>query len=252
MTPLDLLAALALPRDVLIDRRVPKARLIESGAFAAGDRRRIREGIEELRWLAALKPATVGIAEYRDAEREYVEIAVLKLELRPVANSERLAELVHRAVPYPVLLIVLRQGMPELSLAHKRRSLGKADKMVIDGEVVFARLGGDSPAEPLAAFRAALALGSQPRKTLKDLYQGWIDIVQTLRAAEITGEFRLPPTTAAASDRAAALREYWHLSEKIANIRSVASKEKQMARRAEMNEELARLRADRDAAQSRI
>ena len=102
------------PSDALIDRRVPKTLLIENGAFASGDRRHIREGIEELRWLAALKPATVGIAEYRDAGREYLEIAILKIELRPAANGGRLVELVHRAVPYPVLLIVRRQGTPEL------------------------------------------------------------------------------------------------------------------------------------------
>ena len=123
---------------------------------------------------------------------------------------------------------------------------------MIDGGIVAVRLGGDCPAEPLAAFRDALALERQPQGTLRDLYQGWIDTVQAFRAAAITGGFRLLPTAAAASDRAAALREYWHLGERIANIRSVASKEKQMARRAEMNVELARLRADRDAARDRL
>lgn len=43
----------------------------------------------------------VGIAEYRDAAREYLEIAVLKLVLRLTVRANRLIELVHRAVPYP-------------------------------------------------------------------------------------------------------------------------------------------------------
>ena len=107
MTDFDPFAALALPPDALVDRRVPKTLLIEHGGFTANDRRRIREGIEELRWLAVLKPATVGIAEYRDAEREYLEIPVLKLDLRAVGRGGRLEELVHRAVPYPAVLIDL-------------------------------------------------------------------------------------------------------------------------------------------------
>ena len=252
MTPFDPVAALALPPDTLIDRRVPKTLLIENGAFAPGDRRRIREGVEELRWLAALKPATVGIAEYRDAEREYIEIAVLKLELRSAARSERMVELVHRAIPYPVLLIVWLDGTPELSLAHKRRSLGEADKTVIDGEIVVARVSDECSNEPLGAFREALALKRQPRGTLKDLYQGWIDTVHAFRAAAITGGFRLSSTTAAASDREAALREYWRLNERIEKILSVAGQEKQMRRRADMNVKLARLRADRDSARDRL
>ena len=252
MTPFDPFAALALPPQALIDRRVPKTLLIENGAFAPGDRRRIREGIEELRWLAAVKPATVGIAQYRDAAREYIEIAVLKLDLRPAARGDRLAELVHRAVPYPVLLIAWRSGMPELSLAHKRRSLGEADKTVIDSEVTVARVYGQCAHEPVTAFRDALALARQPRDTLHALYQGWIDTVQAFRAATITGAFCLPVTAAAAADREAALREYRSLDDRIANIHSAASKEKQMSRRAEMNIELTRLRADRHAARARL
>ena len=76
--------------------------------------------------------------------------------------------------------------------------------------------------------------------------------LHAFRAATITGGFRLPPTAAAASERETALRDYWHLSERIENILSVAGEEKQMSRRAEMNMELARLRADRDAARDRL
>ena len=252
MTPFDPVSALALPSDALIDRRVPKTVLIEYGDFAPGDRRRIQKGVEELRWLAALKPATVGITEYRDAEREYIEIAVLKLELRSAARSGRIVELVHRAVPYPVLLIVWLDGTPEVSLAHKRHSLGEADKTVLDGAIVAARLPDECSTESLDAFRKALALERQPRRSLKDLYQGWIDTVHAFRAATITGGFRLPSTPAAASDRESALREYCRLSERIENILSVAGEEKQMSRRAEVNMELARLRANRDAACDRL
>ena len=252
MRPFDPVEALALPSDALIDRRVPKTLLIENGTFAPGDRRRIQKGVEELRWLAVLKPATVGIAEYRDAEREYIEIAVLKLELRSAVRSERIVELVHRAVPYPVLLIVWLDGIPELSLAHKRLSLGEVDKTVIDGEIVVAQVSGACSNESLGAFRKALALKRQPRGTLRDLYQGWIDTIHAFRAAAITGGFRLSSTPAAAYDREAALREYWRLNERIEKILSVADGEKQMRRRADMNVELARLRADRDSARNRL
>ena len=252
MTPFDPFTALALPQDACIARRVSKTLLAEHGAFAAGDRRRIREGIKELRWLAVLKPTTVGIAEYRDADREYVEIAVLQLHLRPAPRSDRLVELVHRAVPYPVLLIAWRDGTPEVSLAHKRRSLGETARTVIDGEIVSAQVHGDAAPGPLAGFRIALALARQPRGTLKDLYQGWIDTVQTFRAATITGAFRLPPTPAVAADREAALREYRQLTDRIATIHSVASRERQISRRAELNMELARLRAGREAARTRL
>ena len=151
---------------------LPKTLLIENGAFAAGDRRRISEGIEELRWLAALKPATVGIAAYGDAEREYLEIAVLRLDLRTATSCDQLVELVHRAVPYPMVLLVWRDGTPAISLAHKRRSLGESGATVVDGEVVTARIDGDVSDESIMAFRDSLALTRQPRDSLHAVYQG--------------------------------------------------------------------------------
>ena len=66
---------LALPPEARVDQRVPKRLLVENGAPIAADKRQINEGIEELLWLAALKPTTIGVPEYRDDVREYLEIA---------------------------------------------------------------------------------------------------------------------------------------------------------------------------------
>ena len=57
----ELIAALDLPESARVNKRVPKTLLVEHGAPTAADKRRINEGIEELRWLAVLKPTTVGV-----------------------------------------------------------------------------------------------------------------------------------------------------------------------------------------------
>ena len=74
-----------------MDQRVPKKLLVENGAPTAADKRQINDGIEELVWLAALKPATIGVPVYRDETREYLEIAVLALTLRAGAKAARLS-----------------------------------------------------------------------------------------------------------------------------------------------------------------
>ena len=247
MKAFDPIAALSLPDSVLVNRRVPKTLLIENGAPTAADKRRIREGIEEIRWLAVLKPTTIGVAEYRDEVREYIEIAVLRLALRPGAHAERLTELVHRAVPYPVLLIAWQGDTPLLSLAHKRRSQSEVGKTVLDGHIVETLIGNGCADELTTAFYAALAINRQPRTTLHALYQGWIYTVHALRAAKITGNFSIPTAAKEATDRAAALQKYGRLKKRIADLSAAASKEKQIARQVDMNLELKRLRNDRDA-----
>ena len=252
MKQFDPVAALALPDGALVDRRVPKTLLIENGAHTAADKRRIRQGVEEIRWVAALKPTTVGVAEYRDAAREYLEIAVLKLTFRSGARPGRLTELVHRAVPYPVLLIAWQGDTPAISLAHKRWSQGEAGKTVVEGDIVSTRLGDGCPKKLTVAFYHALAMNRQPTSTLYALYQGWVDTVQALRAGRVTGNFLMPTSQMKAKDRAATLEEYARLESKIAELSASAHKEKQIARQVDVNLELKRLRTNRDAARSRL
>ena len=252
MATFDPLAALALPEEALVNKRVPKSLLIDNGAPTAADRRRIREGIEELRWVAALKPTTIGVAEFREGTREYLEIAVLNLILRSGADAARLAELVHRAVPYPVLLVASNGDTPEISLAHKRWSQAETGKTVIDGEIITSgELDGGSD-ESTTAFRSSLALDRQRRATLHDLYQDWINKVEALNAARVTGEYSIPRSPTEAVERSAALRDYWQLEARITELYATAEKEKQIARKVEINLELARLRADRDSARERL
>ena len=251
MNSLDLIAALALPARALVDRRVPKTLLIENGAPTARDKRRIRDEVEELRWLAALKPTTVGVAAYRDAQRAYLEIAVLQLTLRPGARAARLTELVHRAVPYPVLLIARRGGATQLSLAHKRWSHGGTGKIVLDGDVLAVALG-NAAVDPETAFREALAVTRQPRASLHALYQGWINLLLALRVAGVTGAFVVPGSADKAADRAAALLEYGRLKSRIAEVSAVSVGETQVRRLAAINLELRRLRTDLDAVRARL
>jgi hypothetical protein len=247
-----LLAALDLPASSRVDQRVPKKLLVENGALIAADKRYINEGIEELMWLAALKPTTIGVPEYRDDVREYLEVAVLRLTLRTHAKALRLVELVHRAVPYPVLLLTEHGGQPSLSAAHKRWSQGEAGKTVLEGEVVAVELQAALDRERWFAFGEALALDRQPRATLYALYQGWIDTLLALHAASVTGAFTLAHDAAQAASRYQALAEYARLEGEIARLRAAAAKEKQMPRQVELNLELKRVEAAQAAARAKL
>jgi hypothetical protein len=247
-----LLAALDLPTGSRVDQRVPKKLLLENGAATVADKRHINEGIEELFWLAALKPTTIGLPEYRDEVREYLEIAVLRLTLRAGAKVTRLVELVHRAVPYPVLLLTEQGAHPGMSAAHKRWSQAEAGKTVLEGEIIAAEWDAARDDERWLAFRDALTLGRQPRTTLYALYQGWIDTLLALQAARVTGVFTVASNAEHAAVRREALRECGRLTGEIARLRAAAEKEKQMARRVELNLELKRVEAAWAAARAKL
>lgn len=142
----NLVAALELPASCRVDQRIPKKLLIENGVTTAADKRNISEGIEEIQWVATLKPTSIGVPEYRDEIREYLEIAVLHIALRQDAKASRIAELTHRAVPYPILLLLTEQNQLTLSIAHIRWAQNEAGKVVLDGGLVAVDLNEPTPA----------------------------------------------------------------------------------------------------------
>jgi len=264
MNRTDVVAALCLPDSARVDQRVPKKLLLENAASTAPDKRLITDAIEEIQWLAALKPNTIGVPSYRDAQREYLEIAVLAVTLRGTVKSARLArlaELVHRAVPYPVLLLMEAQALT-LSLAHKRWAQNEAGKVVLDGDAVLvslSRVTEDVTAaedaialEIECAFVQSLSIACQPQATLHALYQGWGDCVQALLAARLTGSYQTPTTPEQAAARRQALADCERLEAEVSRLRAQAAKEKQLARQVELNLTLKRVQAELAAAQQQL
>ena len=269
----DVVRALALPDRSRVDQRIPKKMLSEHGAPTAADRRLLTDGIEELQWVAALKPGTVAIPDHRADGREYLEIAVLALQVRPTHNKQsqwlRLAELVHRAVPYPVVLIQAlvhgvtetpedsthaRPGQLAVSLAHKRAAQNETGKVVLDGELIRTELGGINGIAPEIATRLleALALDRQPHQDLMALYQGWMDCLTAAEAARMTGHFSLTTDPSEAAAKREALRACQLLEQETARLRNQAAKERQIAKQVDLNLALQRLQADLNAARARL
>ena len=193
--------------------------------------------------MAALKPTNIGVPAFKDALREYLEIAVLAVVLRPAAKRPRLIELIHRAIPYPLVLITAHGETVSLSLAHKRRSQGEAAKVVIE-EMWQVPLHPGAPSVEEAAFFASLAVSRLPGRDLFALYAGLLDSMAALEAARITGRFAPSESVERASGMRARLGLHARLEHDLAILRTRAHKEKQLNRRVDLNLEIKRLEAD--------
>ena len=238
-----LLKALDLPSEARVAQRVPKKLLLEQGAPTAADRRLIQEGIEELLWVAALKPTNCGVPVYRDDAREYLEIAVLTVTLRVAGKPARLSELIHRAIPYPVVLAASQGETASLSLAHKRWSQGEGGKTVLDGDMTVAIFSDVGATRMERDFLAAMALAGQPRADMRALYQSWMDCLTALAVARITGAFAVPGSAERGAAWRAGLDAHARLQRELVSLRARAAKEKQINRRVDLNLEIKRLEA---------
>lgn len=236
--------ALGLPPGARVDARVPKKLLIEQGAPTAADKRAIQDGIDELQWFAACKPSTIGVPVFSDVTREYLEIAIIACAFRPGAKSARLIELIHRAVPYPVLLITADESGLAVSAAHKRHAQNDAGRTVIEQVVTASGLRADALDSAQVAFQKSLALAQQPRADLFALYSGWIARIEAVNAARLTGAFSATDDQDEIDRRREALDAHARLTKEIEGLRAKAKREKQLSRRVDLNLEIQRRESD--------
>ena len=236
--------ALALPASARVDARVPKKMLVEQGAPTAADKRAIQDGVDELQWFAACKPSTIGVPSFADDKRDYLEIAIIGCAFRPAAKTVRLIELIHRAVPYPVLLITADASGVTISAAHKRKAQNEADRVVIDHVVTTTRQRLDPTDAVQRAFLQSLSLAQQNRANLYALYSGWLSRIEALNAAQVSGAFVATDDSTGISRRRAALDDHARLTKEIESLRGKAKREKQLNRRVDLNMAIQRLEAD--------
>ncbi|TIU54624.1 MAG: DUF4391 domain-containing protein, partial [Mesorhizobium sp.] len=104
------------------------------------------------------KPTTIGVPSFADDTREYLEIAVVACAFRPDAKAARLIELIHRAIPYPVVLVTSDEQGVALSVAHKRHAQNEAGKVVIERVVSIAGISKEQLNPNEQAFLESLPL----------------------------------------------------------------------------------------------
>ena len=268
--------ALALPASAYVGQRIAKTLLIEQIAnlpgSTAADKRLVNQLLAELHWLAALKPATCGLAAWQTDTHNYLEIAVLHAALNSLhsaVQAVRLIELIHRTIPYPVVLIVSQPGadgsghVEQLSLAHKRLSAGNSSAMVLEQTITTKSIAACAhKTGATCQFVHYLGFNQAPNTStnaailpLHDLYarySDWLYAVEALAASEHTGQFTVSTTAPDAVRRRSALAAHDQLGQQLISLRVQARKESQLGQRAVLNLKIAQLMAERQALLSRL
>lgn len=230
--------ALGLPANARVDIRVPKKMLVEQGAPTSTDRRAIQDGVDELVWFAACKPGTIGVPTFADDVREYIEIAVIGCAFRAGAKSNRLIELIHRAIPYPVILITADDRGIVVSMAHKRRAQNEAAKVVVDRNAATRLTDPTKPTPNEKAFLDSLDLSKQSQRDLYALYDGWLARLESMNAAHLIGSFSVAMDENQIARRRAAIEDYERLDKENTLLRSQAAKAKQISQRVDLNQKI--------------
>lgn len=250
---------LGLPDACLLGKRVFKKLFHENAQLGVTDKKAFAEDVDTITWQYTLKPGTIAIQPYEDDLREYLEVAVLQVDLKTQRRTARIAEVIHRAIPYPVVLVLVFDGVCAISLAPKRFS--QAEKGAIVAEEFFttewiALAVGVSTAVQ-QAFLDSLALPGLPQTHYFAFYTALVDRVIALDCARLTGEYRIGPALGSdyavwREQRRQHLARCHELESWIANHRAAAAKESQVHRLVDLNVKIKQMEGELAQAAARL
>lgn len=121
-----------IPPSCEVNHTIFKKLFYENADLSAADQRLFTEVIKKITWLYSIKPGTINVQAYKDEVREYQEIEFIEIELTEEKRLGRIAEIIMRTIPYPMVLIFTLQHKMKLYAAHQRTNLSDSSKNTLE------------------------------------------------------------------------------------------------------------------------
>ena len=137
------------PSNCIVDNVVPKKHVFEAADLKQKDKKIFTDIVKQIKWCYNFTEDNIRVNQYVDEIRRYDEVEVININLKydnvhkigigkfkEDDKIDRLADIVMRFIPYPLILTVQYENELKFYAAHIRESKADYDKIVIDGEII--------------------------------------------------------------------------------------------------------------------
>jgi hypothetical protein len=253
----SIFSTLNFPKEAYLHKRIAKKMFLENASLGASDKKLFRENVKSVYWEYTLKPSTCPVLPYRDKEREYLEVAILQVKMKSQKGHKRIAEIIHRIIPYPLFLVFQKSELREvetgelrmgnekdnsqlttlnsqfaLSIAPKRFSQVEPGAFVAERFYTTCWMNIEMENEELkienlnklstlnSQFITSLAWSNMPLQTYGTLYNAWMDRFTGYECSMLSGNF----TIGKAGDRLDRLTRCREIESRISELRGQLKK----------------------------
>jgi len=227
---------MAIPKTCRLGKRVYKRLFHENAKLSATDRKALSDDVDTILWQYTLKPTTIPIQPYEDDQREYLETALLQVDMKQTGRVNQLAEIVHRAIPYPLFVVFVFDTTCSISLAYKRFSQAEKEAIVAEGFQATPWIDLSNPTKIQDAFLESLNISTWPHTHFFAFYRAAMDRVVALACAEYSGHYSLKPSHGlSVDDRVNKLKQIEKLQQEKSEIQGKLKKENNLGTQVQLN-----------------
>lgn len=226
---MDIYNKLNIPDECRINRTVFKKMFYDNAALSKGDKNLFVDSIDKIAWIYCLNQDNMNVPAYATEEREYLEIEVMEVELSDNKGIKRIAEIIMRAIPYPMLLIFSFEDKYQVWAAHQRFSLADNDKITLEETICTEWLDNDSD------LWDKLNIRNLRYTNFFDMYSDIVDTIAVFNAEKLTNK------EISGDEARELLRSNAEIDSQIAALRAELKKATEFNKKMEINMKIKKL-----------
>lgn len=208
-----------LPSSTLVNRKIPKNKFYEKLQANHHLKELFTEQVESIIWKHKLSKDTIRLEPKEDIE----EIQIFEIHLKEQTYSLDLLRSIDKAIPYPILHILMYEDQAKLAIAYKERNQTDDNRSVV-------RSYHETDWQPVESIELNILQGLD----LKAVYE---NIIRQLLPIKVKPEIEL----SAVLERQAQIDK---LTQECQRLESKIRAEKQFNKKVELNMELQRKRKE--------
>lgn len=121
-----------IPKQCELGSTIFKKHFYENAKLNKKDKELFIRHVDKIKWDYCLKPTNISIKQFKDDIREYNEIEFIKVKIKVPDKTKRLAEIIMRSIPYPMILIFENRNRIQIFVAHQRINLADSSKNTVE------------------------------------------------------------------------------------------------------------------------
>lgn len=118
---------LQLPTSTLVNRKIPKSKFYEKLLANHQLKELFTQQVESIVWKHKLSKETIRLEPKDDIE----EIQVFEIYLKQKSYSQDILRSMDKAIPYPILYVLIHEDRAKLAIAYKERNQNDENKFVV-------------------------------------------------------------------------------------------------------------------------
>lgn len=237
---------LKLPTHCWVNHKLPKTFFKRNFEITLSEKKLLDDFsiIQQMEVLALINQETANIPSFTEASSSYEEIIILAVQTTAEQfdkQKDKIAQLIQKYIPNPMLLILYDEKKLLFNVAEKRINNNDATKRIIEAAYTTETISGDSINIKQQQFLENLAFEKANKLDLRQYYNHFIQSVIGLQTAQINGTF-VTRSIEQSKENVQILEQIEVLKQQITTLENTAKKETQVSEMVKLNTKIKEFR----------